>query len=76
MESLQKEMVADLAARPRQASESFFSNKILETGAGRVFITADMARQIHRYLVRHDYVDHNDQITDTYYAAKDAGALA
>ena len=76
VDGLQKEMVADLAARPRQASESFFTNKVLETGEGQVVVTADMARQIHRYLVRHDYVDHNDQITDTYYAAKDAGALA
>jgi type III restriction enzyme len=35
-----------------------------------------MARQIYRYLVKNDYTDDTDQITDAYHEAKAAGTLA
>lgn len=76
VDGLQKEMVEDLAARPTRATEAFFTDKVLDTENGSVTITLEMARLIHRYLVRHDYVDNEDHITDVYHEAKDAGTLA
>lgn len=38
-------------------------------------LTDQMATQIHRYLIKHDYIDEADQITDTYYTAKAEGTL-
>lgn len=76
VDGLQKEMVEDLAARPTRATEAFFTDKVLDTENGSVTVTPEMARLIHRYLVRHDYVDNEDHITDMYHEAKDAGTLA
>lgn len=73
---LQKEMVEVLASRPRQATEAYFTGKILSTEQGPVEVTAAMAKQIYRYLVKNDYTDEADQITETYHQAKEAGTLA
>ena len=78
---LQGEMVAALAAggRPREANEAYFEGKRLAAsseGAEPVKVTGDMARQIHRWLVRNDYVSDSDEIAEPYHVAKDAGTLA
>src|SRR5690606_31679246 len=54
---LQKEIVETLSSRPRQATEQYFTGKMLETEHGPVEVTAAMAKQIYRYLVRNDYTD-------------------
>lgn len=73
---LQKEIAEALSSRPRQATEDYFAGKMLTTGHGPVEVTAAMARQIYRYLVRNDYSDDAEQIADTYHRAKAAGKLA
>jgi type III restriction enzyme len=73
---LQKEIAESLSARPRKASQAFFVGKQLHTPEGPVTVTDQMATQIHRYLIKHDYIDDADQITDTYYTAKAEGTLA
>jgi type III restriction enzyme len=73
---LQREICETLSSRPRQATEAYFTGKSIATEAGPVEITAAMARLIHRYLVRNDYVDDADQIATAYRDAKDAGTLA
>jgi type III restriction enzyme len=73
---LQQEMADTLSARPRKATEAYFTGKTLKTETGRVEITPQMARQIYRYLVKNDYTDDADGITETYHKAREAGSLA
>ena len=73
---LQKEIAETLSARPRKATKAWFTGKILDTESGSVEITPLMAKRIERYLIKNDYTDENDCITDTWHAAKDSGELA
>ncbi len=73
---LQSEIVESLSARPRKANVEYFAGKIMKTASGAVEVDEKMARQIYRYLVRHDYTDEDDGITDKYHAGKEAAALA
>lgn len=73
---LQTEIAETLSARPRKASEEYFAGKVLDAEGVAVEITPQMAKQIYRYLIKHDYTDDDDHITDGYHAAKKAGELA
>ncbi|KFI23025.1 type III restriction-modification system endonuclease [Nitrosococcus oceani] len=73
---LQKEIAETLSSRPRQATEEYFTGKMLATEDGAVEVTAAMAKQIYRYLVKNDYTDDADQIADAYHEAKAEGKLA
>ena len=73
---LQKEIAEILSSRPRQATEAYFTGKMITTEQGSVEVTAAMARQICRYLIKNDYVDDADQIAGTYHKAKVDGTLA
>ncbi|WP_324742975.1 DEAD/DEAH box helicase family protein [Tsuneonella sp. CC-YZS046] len=73
---LQQEIVETLSSRPRQATEAYFMGKTIATDQGPLEVTAAMARQIYRYLLKNDYTDDADRIADAYHEAKAAGALA
>ncbi|MEC9268732.1 MAG: DEAD/DEAH box helicase family protein [Pseudomonadota bacterium] len=73
---LQTEIAESLSARPRKANEEYFLGKALVTNVGTVEVTPQMARLIYKYLIKNDYIDDDDSITDAYHTAKDAGALA
>ncbi len=74
---LQQEIVETLSSRPRQATEAYFTGKVLNTEQGPIELTAPLAKQLYRYLVKkNDYTDAADQIADAYHEAKAAGTLA
>lgn len=73
---LQKDISATLSERPRQANEAFFAGKTITTPDGDIQISTVMAKQIYKYLLKNDYIDDNDRITDTFHQEKDAGELA
>lgn len=73
---LQKEIADTLTSRPRKATEDYFTGKTIATDTGPLEISPAMAKQIYRYLVRNDYSDDADQITNVYHEAKEAGTLA
>ena len=73
---LQKEISESLSARPKKADEAYFTGKILKSEKGDVAVTAQMAKQIYRYLLKNDYTDDKDAITSTYHEAKKAETLA
>ena len=78
---LQGEMRESLSARPRFASEEYFTGKLLriEDESGMVIDTIvddKIAKQIYRYLLKNDYTDDADRITSTYHEAKSSGTLA
>lgn len=73
---LQREIAETLSSRPRQATEGYFTGKTIATDQGSVEVTAAMAKQIYRYLVKNDYTDDADHIAEAYHVAKAAGTLA
>lgn len=77
VKGLQGEIRDSLSSRPRKATVSFFEGKLLTDPAGTpTTIDTPLATKIHRYLIKHDYIDDGDQITDDYHEAKANGALA
>ena len=72
---LQKDISASLSDRPRQANEEYFRDKILKTPTGDVKVTPQMAKLIERYLVKNDYTDADDRVTELYHQAKKNGIL-
>lgn len=76
VKGLQTEISETLSARPRKATEEYFTGKMLDAPEGPVEVDAQMAKQIYRYLLKNDYTDDDDAITETYHKAKEAGELA
>jgi type III restriction enzyme len=72
---LQQEIAETLSSRPRHATEAYFAGKTITTDAGTIEITPAMAKQVYRYLVKNDYTDDADQISEDYHKAKEAGTL-
>ena len=73
---LQKDISATLSSRPKLANEEYFVGKILMTAAGELIVTQPLAKLIERYLVKNDYTDTNDHITEIYHIAKKDDGLA
>ena len=73
---LQNEISESLSSRPREATADYFTGKVISSKFGAVEITASMAKQIYRFLVKNDYTDDSDHITNAYHEAKHAGMLA
>lgn len=76
VDGLQKEMLDELSARPRKASESYFTGKVINTESGQQEITGLQAKQIHRYLIKNDYIDDDDNLTEQYHQDQENGTLA
>ncbi len=74
--ALQRDISESLSARPKVADEAYFTGKVLKTATGDVEVTPQLAKQIYKYLLKHDYSDDNDRITGTYHEAKKGGTLA
>ena len=68
VKGLQSDISESLSARPKKADKAYFVNKVIKTEQGDVVVDEDMARAIERYLIKNDYVDDNDEITDLYHA--------
>jgi type III restriction enzyme len=73
---LQKETIASLSARPKQANAEYFQDKVLQTPTGEIKVTPPLAKLIERYLVKNDYSDTEERITEAYHTAKMEGTLA
>jgi len=73
--NLQREISDSLSERPRKANVAYFTGKVVNTETGPMEITQDLANKIHRYLIKNDYIDDRDQVTDEYHEAKANGAL-
>lgn len=73
---LQREISESLAARPRKASPKFFMGKTIQTPSGESVIEEAVAQALYKYLVKNDYVNDDDTISDAYKQAKEDGTLA
>jgi len=74
--ALQRDISDSLSARPRIADEAYFTGKVLKTPSGDVVVTPQIAKQIYKYLLKNDYTDDTDKITQPYHDAKTGGQLA
>ncbi len=74
--ALQQDICASLSARPRIADEKYFSGKCIVADGETMEITPALAKQIYRYLVKNDYTDANDHISQSYHKAVKQGILA
>jgi type III restriction enzyme len=75
---LQADISKSVSERPRKADKAYFTGKIVhheETGA-ELELTETLARQLEKYLIKHDYSDDQDQITEAYHAARREEKLA
>lgn len=73
---LQKEISESLAARPRKASVKYFAGKTIETESGEILVEEPLATALYKYLVKNDYINDDDTISDVYKAARDGGTLS
>jgi type III restriction enzyme len=74
--ALQSDISESLSARPRVADEKYFEGKVLKLAVGDLPVDSKMAKQIYRYLVKNDYTDDDDKITQAYHDAKESESLA
>jgi type III restriction enzyme len=72
---LQTEIKESLSARPQKVDAEYFEGQIIITAEGHRKITDDEAKAIWRYLIKNDYTDDQDQLTQGFYDAKAAGVL-
>ena len=67
VDDLQKQTKEVLYDRPREATVEYFEGKNIITAKGeQVKISSEQARAIYKYLVKNDYVDDKDHITEEY----------
>lgn len=73
---LQKGIREDLYDRPLQATEDYFIGKTLILDNREFTVNEQQGREFHRYLIRNDYVDYNDKVTEKYHVDLANGAFA
>lgn len=75
VDSLQDEIKKALYERPEKVSIEYFFGKVVKVGDETYKIEGEQARQIVKYLDRHDYLDDDDRITEKYKQAAANGTL-
>lgn len=63
---LQKGIREDLYDRPTKASAEYFIGKTLVIDGNDVIVSEKQGKDIYRYLIKNDYIDEDDHVTDKY----------
>lgn len=66
VKALQAEIKKVLYDRPSKATMEYFEGKTIQIDGVPKIIDAKQAKEIYRYLLKHDYVDNDDNVTDNY----------
>lgn len=74
--ALQKDIKAEVFERISKADADFFKGKIIVVDGRKQKISKEQANAIYKYLVKNDYIDDNDNLTDEYRNAVSSGSLA
>ena len=74
--ALQADIKTVLYDRPTKASIEYFTGKVIQINGQAHTITAQEAKAIQRYLIRNDYIDDDDAVTDAYRTDLANNALA
>ena len=73
---LQKQIKDVLYDRPSKATAEYFVGKTVMSGETLISIDARQAKNIYRYLIKNDYIDNDDNVTDAYRTDLTNNALA
>lgn len=73
---LQKGIREDLYDRPTKAEPEYFIGKTVRIGETETTISDKQGRDIYKYLIKNDYIDDDDRVTDAYRADLENGTLA
>jgi type III restriction enzyme len=73
---LQKQIKDILYDRPSKATIEYFDGKTVLLGEEPVILDSKQAKEIYRYLLKNDYVDNDDNVTDAYRTDAENGCLA
>ena len=74
--ALQADIKTVLYDRPTKASIEYFTGKVIQIDGQAHTITAQEAKAIQLYLIRNDYIDNDDAVTDAYRTDLANNALA
>ena len=76
VDGLQKDIVAELSdSRPKIADIEYFEGKPITVCGRQLELDIKQAKIIYKYLTVNDYIDDNDQLTETYKTAVEQGNL-
>ena len=73
---LQSDIKSVLYDRPTKASMEYFEGKTVMNGEMPVVIDTKQAKVIYKYLLKNDYIDDDDKVTDAYRADSTNNVLA
>lgn len=73
---LQKQIKEILYDRPTKATMEYFEGKTVMVGEQPVILDVRQAKEIYRYLLKNDYIDSDDNVTDAYRTDTAKGVLA
>ncbi|MCR5783543.1 MAG: DEAD/DEAH box helicase family protein [Clostridia bacterium] len=74
--ALQTDIKEVLYDRPTKATMEYFEGKTILAGGQPVTIDAKQAKAIYKYLIKNDYIDDDDKVTDSYRADLTDSCLA
>ena len=74
--SLQSEIAEAVGSRPRQVTEILFENaRVHDKNGNEETIDSGMAKRLIRYMIKMDYLDENDALTEKFYEDKANGEV-
>jgi type III restriction enzyme len=74
--SLQAEIAEAVSNRPRQVTEELFEDvRVHDQDGNKVIIDSAMARRLIHYMIKMDYIDENNALTDKFYEDKANGEV-
>lgn len=74
---VQAEIAEAVGNRPRQVTEILFENaRVHDKDGNEETIDASMARKLIHYMIKMDYIDENDALTDKFYEDKANGEVS
>ncbi|WP_125611416.1 type III restriction-modification system endonuclease [Specibacter cremeus] len=73
---LQKEIAESLSSRPRKASVDYFVGKTIKTPDGESTLEKDVANALYMYLIKNDYINEDQTVSEVYKDAKENGTFA
>ena len=73
---LQTEIGESLIGRPRKATVKYFTGKKFSVDDGEETVSEQLANALYRYLIKNDYVNEDDTISDTYKSDREGNAVA
>lgn len=74
--NLQNEMKENMAERQRKADDDYFKGKTIVVDGKKTIITEQEAKAIYKYLIKNDYLNDDDTVSDLFKDGEKQGTLA